>query len=179
MAICGRAMHAPTDPVTPKNFCVGEGQLPLPLYFPVRNVSDGHKVRPYWLMKSKAFCCRTGDCPRRAFPGMGKAIVRQGNVQTVDKVPCLSLWERWPALAGRRGFRLFNEKPKISNICFTNIRLPLSVMLSHDSSPRGGAKKPRFSTRRSATGEIPWHFCIIRKDTGSVPARHFPLPVPG
>ena len=32
--------------------------------------------------------------------------------QTVKKRPCLSLWERWPALAGRRGFGIFHKNQK-------------------------------------------------------------------
>ena len=76
----------------------------------------------------------------------GKSSLFRGSLQAVENPPCISLWERWPALAGRRGFWLFNEKPKISNIYFANIRYPLSVMLSHDCSPTGGAKEPRFST---------------------------------
>ena len=41
-----------------------------------------------------------------------------------EKAPCLSHWERWPAIAGRRGFRYFVKNPRILDFCITNIRHP-------------------------------------------------------
>ncbi len=43
-----------------------------------------------------------------------------------------------PAQPGRRGLGIFYENPRKADIYFANIKKALSVMLTHDSSPKGG-----------------------------------------
>ena len=64
-----------------------------------------------------------------------------GGLMLVEKVLASPFGRGGPAQPGRRGFGIFKENPKKADICFANIRKALSVMLSHDSSPKGGAKK--------------------------------------
>ena len=67
-------------------------------------------------------------------------------LKTFMRSACLSLWERWPASAGRREFGFSLKIRKISNICCANIRCPPQSCCSHDTSPTRRAK--RFAQNR-------------------------------
>ena len=65
----------------------------------------------------------------------------QGEAERVKKALASPFGRGGPAQPGRRGLEIFKENPRKADICFANIKKALSVMLTHDSSPRGGAKQ--------------------------------------